>query len=92
MGKTGGSIAPPLLDVDSGPDGEVRDDGCIAGTYVHGIFESLWPRHALIRALARDRGFEWSPSVDFDTDPYDRLADVLARQSHPGDHPSWCGR
>jgi adenosylcobyric acid synthase len=78
MGKTGGSIAPPLLDLESGPDGEIGPDGSIAGTYVHGIFESPEPRHALIRALARQRGFEWSPSRDLDSDPYDRLADVLA--------------
>jgi adenosylcobyric acid synthase len=78
MGKTGGSIAPALLDLESGLDGEVGADGSIAGTYVHGIFELPEPRRALVQALARHRGFEWSPSPDLDSDPYDRLADVLA--------------
>jgi cobyric acid synthase len=56
----------------------VSSDGAVAGTYVHGIFERAEPRHALLRALARARGFERTPGRDCDVDPYDALADVLA--------------
>ena len=53
-------------------------DGSAAGTYMHGMFERAEPRYALIRALGRTRGFEWSPAPRMEHDPYDELARVLA--------------
>jgi adenosylcobyric acid synthase len=78
VGRTAGFIPAPLLDLEGGPDGGVAADGSTAGTYVHGIFEQPEPRQAVIRALARARGFEWNPPSVPDVDPYDELARVLA--------------
>jgi adenosylcobyric acid synthase len=80
IGRTADSTSMgPLLALDSGPDGSVNAEGTIAGTYVHGIFESAAPRVALVHALARLRGFAWAPGHFAARDPYHRLADVLSR-------------
>jgi adenosylcobyric acid synthase len=78
VGHTRGHMPEALLDLDTGPDGSVTSDGLVAGTYVHGIFESAEPRQALVRALARARGFSTGPAFTPQTDPYAELADVLA--------------
>jgi len=78
VGRSSGSVRAPLLELNGGPDGGVNADGSAAGTYMHGMFERAEPRYALIRALARTRGFEWSPAPRMEHDPYDELARVLA--------------
>lgn len=76
IGRTTAPDCKPFLDLDSGPDGCLTNDGSVAGTYVHGLFEQSGPRHALLCALAAARGFDWHP-VALTRDPYDALADVL---------------
>jgi adenosylcobyric acid synthase len=78
LGSTIGQGHQPLLDLPSGPDGAVTSDGMVAGTYLHGIFDEAQPRHALLHALARARGFSCSPAAAEQADPYDQLADVLS--------------
>jgi adenosylcobyric acid synthase len=77
MGSTSGRSVAAMFDLNDGPDGAVSSDGAVAGTYLHGVFERPQPRHALLRALARGRGFNWSPGDGGETDAYDALADVL---------------
>jgi adenosylcobyric acid synthase len=77
MGTTRGDIYQPFLSLVSGPDGCVTPDGSVAGTYVHGIFEQAAPRHAVLEALARARGFSWSPGRHDTAGAYDELAGVL---------------
>jgi cobyric acid synthase len=88
-GRTSGPGHRTLFDLDDGPDGAVSADGVIAGTYVHGIFECPGPRYALLQALARTRGFTWSPELKNDADPYDALAAVLAETVHLPIRSDW---
>jgi len=78
VGHATGNMHGALFDLDDGPEGGVSADGVVAGTYVHGIFEQPQPRHALLAALASNRGFAWNAGVQRLVDPYDALADVLA--------------
>jgi adenosylcobyric acid synthase len=66
-----------LFDLLGGPEGAISDDGLVAGTYVHGIFEQTPARHALLRALAGARGFAFRPPATTAPDVYDQLATVL---------------
>jgi adenosylcobyric acid synthase len=74
LGATSGDRRAPLLRLEDGADGAVI--GNVAGTYVHGIFESHAPRAALVGALAERRGFVMQAEPP-GADPYERLADVL---------------
>jgi adenosylcobyric acid synthase len=65
----------PLLRLDERVDGSVHGD--VAGTYVHGLFESEAPRRALVEALIARRGFAAPLPAEPWDDPYDRLANVL---------------
>jgi len=83
VGHATGNTHGALFDLDDGPEGGVSPDGVVAGTYVHGIFEQPQPRHALLAALASNRGFAWNAGVQRLVDPYDALADVLADAIDP---------
>jgi adenosylcobyric acid synthase len=72
------SASTPLLDLGERNDGAISPDGVVAGTYVHGLLEQPTLRHALLRELARARGFDWGPTACPAADPFDRLADVLS--------------
>jgi adenosylcobyric acid synthase len=78
VGRTRGQMPEALLDLETGPDGSVTSEGLVAGTYVHGIFESTGPRQALVQALAHARGFFPGPAFTAQADPYTELANVLA--------------
>jgi len=54
-------------------DGAVSADGLVAGTYVHGLFESAEVRAALLRGLARRSGRAFEP-VALPADPYAALS------------------
>jgi adenosylcobyric acid synthase len=77
------AAAPPLRLRDAGgdawEDGATSEDGWVAGTHVHGLFEETALRRALLRAVAEHRGRRWRPgSVVPDTESeLDRLADAL---------------
>jgi cobyric acid synthase len=49
----------------------------VVGTHLHGVLEGAEVRGALVRALARSRGFAYHSAGPEEVDPYDRLADVL---------------
>lgn len=88
LGETSGAV-PPLLRlaerqggaVDE-PDGAIGGDGWIAGTYLHGFFDSPPLRGAILRNLAARKGV--APHPDWGRaprhDPFDRLA------AHVRDH------
>jgi adenosylcobyric acid synthase len=78
MGFTDRHAYQPFLDLVCGPDGCVTADGMVAGTYLHGIFEHAEPRHAILEALARARGFSRSRGPQSSANAYDELAGVLA--------------
>lgn len=46
---TGNALLNPLVQLDTGNDGALSADGQIAGTYLHGIFDELAARDALLR-------------------------------------------
>jgi adenosylcobyric acid synthase len=63
----------------SGPDDSVltvSEDGMVAGTYIHGLFERAEPRAALLTALAAARGLTWQPGAP-SPEPYDVIADAI---------------
>ncbi len=88
LGETSGAV-PPLLRlmerqnraVDE-PDGAIGGDGWLAGTYLHGFFDSPPLRGAILRNLAARKGV--APHPDWGRaprhDPFDRLA------AHVRDH------
>jgi adenosylcobyric acid synthase len=82
VGRTAGPPVAALFDLSDGPDGAVSSDGGVAGTSLPGVFERQEPRHALLRALARVRGFNWSPVASGEADAYDVLADTLEQALH----------
>jgi adenosylcobyric acid synthase len=83
LGETSGEL-PPLLrlaerqgrPVDE-PDGAIGGGGWIAGTYMHGFFDSPPLRAALLRNLAARKGVAPHPAWGSAArhDPFDRLAD-----------------
>jgi adenosylcobyric acid synthase len=60
-------------------DGCVSDDGCVIGTYVHGVLEHTPLRRAMLRRLAErnSRLFPDSPAPLTPDEAIDRLADVV---------------
>lgn len=61
-----------------GFDGAINQDGWIAGTYFHGLFDNDALRHAMLSNLAARKNVTRSDAARFDRDPmYDRLADVV---------------
>jgi adenosylcobyric acid synthase len=81
LGRTSGATST-AFEVDDGstvrPDGDVSPDGQVVGTYLHGLFENVAARDALIRWLGRRKGLELSASPDLDRSrEFDRLAGWL---------------
>ena len=82
LGETSGAV-PPLLRlaerqgraVDE-PDGAIGGEGWLAGTYLHGFFDSPPLRGAILRNLAARKGVashpDWGRAPRHD--PFDRLA------------------
>jgi adenosylcobyric acid synthase len=59
-------------------DGAISDDGWIAGTYLHGLFDNDALRHAMLSNIAARRKMGRPPGSRFSRDAmYDRLADVV---------------
>ncbi|HWH51997.1 MAG TPA: cobyric acid synthase [Gemmatimonadaceae bacterium] len=84
MGRTTpiGSTRPSFVlerDCELVDDGCVSDDGCVVGTYVHGLLEHLPLRRAMLRRLAeRDgRRFPNGPAPLTPDEAIDRLADSV---------------
>jgi adenosylcobyric acid synthase len=80
MGRTamqGTDDCGPFVLVDGCADGLVSQDGIVAGTSIHGLFEQRQPREALVKALAAARGYVWHPADAKGLEPYDVIADAL---------------
>ncbi|MGR3296051.1 MAG: cobyric acid synthase, partial [Candidatus Bathyanammoxibius sp.] len=64
-------------------DGAVSEDGRVAGTYLHGIFDNDRFRRQLIKHLMKEKGTAYTDddarlsSQAFKEQAYDRLADVV---------------
>lgn len=104
MGRTSGEgFAPPFLIEDRGDapvagDGDVEGaldaSGSVLGTYIHGLFQNVELRDAMLRELARRKGVslpDVASVLDLDQE-YDKLADwvrssvvVSAKPGHPVD-------
>jgi len=59
-----------------GDDGCADDSGLVIGTYLHGLFDNVNIRRALISYLLEKKGIEFKEEEIPDKDPYDELADV----------------
>jgi adenosylcobyric acid synthase len=81
MGRTLGAeeADQPLLTLSGGDEGLVRSDGIVAGSYVHGLFETQAPRAALLGALAATRGLAWQPQGSANPAGFDLIADAIER-------------
>jgi adenosylcobyric acid synthase len=66
-------------------DGAVSEDGRVAGTYLHGIFDNDEFRRQLIKHLMKEKGTAYTDddarlsSQAFKEQAYDRLADVVQK-------------
>lgn len=58
-------------------DGAVTADGCVTGTYLHGLFARSDVRRAVLDGLRARRGLPPLGPGTPDSDPYDALADAL---------------
>jgi adenosylcobyric acid synthase len=80
-----GALAPWLTVRERGgvpvtaEEGAIREDGLVAGCYIHGLFESDRFRQALLRALAARRGRTVGVTTFQRAAAYDRLADHVRR-------------
>jgi adenosylcobyric acid synthase len=82
LGETSGAVSPLLRLAErqgraiDEPDGAIDDEGWIAGTYLHGFFDSPPLRGIILRNLAARKGI--APHPDWGRaprhDPFDRLA------------------
>ncbi|GAB4301223.1 MAG: cobyric acid synthase [Desulfuromonadia bacterium] len=61
------------------PDGAISGGGRIIGTHVHGLWENPLFRHAILDPVRREKGLPPVPPSRPVVDPFDRLADHLAR-------------
>lgn len=77
MGVTrGGALHRPLVELGSGPEGALSEDGAIAGTYLHGLFD----HPAACRALLRWAGLNEPQAFDYRCEretQLERLADAV---------------
>ncbi len=58
-------------------DGCVDDSGLVMGTYLHGLFENVSIRHALICYVLNNKGLDFEGEDIPEQDSYDELADVF---------------
>ncbi len=84
MGRSESGDAPAMQVIVRGEekvdgfDGAINQDGWIAGTYFHGLFDNDALRHAMLSNLAARKNVTRSDAARFDRDSmYDRLADVV---------------
>ncbi|NHT78477.1 cobyric acid synthase [Rhizobiaceae bacterium CRRU44] len=66
LGKTTGpDCARPPVIIEDRPDGALSPDGCVMGTYLHGLFASDAYRAALLRSFGIEaEAFDYRGSVD----------------------------
>lgn len=63
-----------------GDDGSTDDKGMTIGTYLHGLFENINVRNALIGYIAQKKGISFNPDVATNEDEsYQELADLVRK-------------
>ena len=74
--SSGAGLEKPLVELDGRCDGALSDDGQVAGTYLHGLFDDSEARDALLRwaGLAQVESFDYQARVETDIE---RLADCV---------------
>lgn len=82
MGRTfGPDAARPMITLDGQPDGAVRADGRVRGSYLHGLFAGdAWRRAYLTSVGIAPGAVDYRASVE---DALDDIADVLERVVDP---------
>ncbi len=78
----GPALARPAVHLTEGPDGAIRDDDQVLGTYLHGLFESS----AALAALLTWAGLLQVEHIDYEAlreAAFDRLADTLDQHLDP---------
>ncbi len=66
----------------SGTDGPVVQNGCVYGSYVHGLFDENGIASTVVGALYKAKGLEFDENAEFDVrayreTQYDALADAV---------------
>lgn len=74
----GAALQRPLLHLESGPEGAVSEDGTIAGTYLHGLFDHPDACRALLRWAGLHEAAEFDYSAQREAG-LERLADALEK-------------
>ncbi len=78
---TGPALATPLAELDGKPDGAVSEDGQVAGTYVHGIFDQPDACRAILHWAGLEADTELADkAVNYQQhrqQQLDRLADLV---------------
>ncbi|MBF8265180.1 MAG: hypothetical protein HW384_1044 [Dehalococcoidia bacterium] len=83
MGQSRGDEIRPAFMVNTGgtayPDGAISEDGRIAGTYLHGLFDNYEFRRAFLDNLRREKGFSSLARQALLTrqQQFDKLADLV---------------
>jgi adenosylcobyric acid synthase len=83
MGESRTTLAPSAVIVErhgrpaDDADGAVSADGCVTGTYLHGLFAQPAVRRAVLDGLRARRGLPPLGDSRPVADPYDALADAL---------------
>ncbi len=67
----------PLLRLGGHPDGAISADGCVAGTYLHGLLQNDELRAALLRALGRTGAAAEVSEDERRERAFDRLATIV---------------
>lgn len=61
-----------------GDDGSIDKYGMVIGTYLHGLFENVNVRNALIGYIAQKKGIQFYPDVETtDDEAYEELANMI---------------
>jgi adenosylcobyric acid synthase len=61
-----------------GDDGAIDEEGLVIGTYLHGLFDNVNIRNALIQYLYEKKGLEYSPEeIVSENDAYEELANMF---------------
>jgi adenosylcobyric acid synthase len=73
-----------MLILDTGEkEGAVKDGGLIAGTYIHGIFDSEEPRKTILETIRKSKGIynenKYEDFTKFKERQYSQLGDILEK-------------
>ncbi len=55
--------AAPFLQLDGGPEGAIANNGCVFGTYLHGLFDSGAFRKQFLQKLAAVKKIDLDPTI-----------------------------